>query len=145
MTNIAIDPEAAAANGETQPEAEVVHIDSLPPTHPVEEDKPEDVAYLEDGRVRVRFDGQSYTLRRTKLGDFKDLRTLILDAGKVENLDEQLVAVVGAVRAIFERLGDNRLPDDENTWPAFMVGQRFQLDLLLHWRDVPLAPGGKAR
>lgn len=121
---------------------------TAPPEAPIVADEPEGLAMLASGRLRVQFDGKTFTLRRPK---FDEVLTYI---DKLEEADEKVQAATQAnplkslrSRAdaqnavatwLFTTFADNRLPDDH---PAWLASIDFLQYVRNHWQSVPLLPG----
>jgi len=58
-----------------------------------------------------------------------------------EALDWLAERSVPWIRDAFQRLADNPLPEDEGEWPPFLVAQEIPLQMVRHWRSVPLGSG----
>jgi len=98
---------------------------------------------LPDGRTRFQIEGRTYTLRRPRLGEYKHLRMMMVDGGKVP-ADEQLDFMTKWVSETFVALSDRALGDNSDDWPSWVGTGQFAGALLEHWRAVPLAPGKTA-
>lgn len=112
------------------------------------DDEKDGVQYLLNGAARFTIGGKRYTLRGPTIGQFKRLHAEWLSLAGLP-VDGQLDGQLGWVKLLFNGddqtagLSDKRLPDDENDWPAWVgVATSYQLDLMKHFRDIPLALGG---
>lgn len=106
-----------------------------------DEDVPDSVEFLATGRTRVTFDGRVWNLRLPKHGEFKKLRLALSTDTKDMTEDEQFEYMEAWMRDAFKDLADRPLPEAVDDWPAWLCTPSMQARLLVHWRDVPLAPG----
>lgn len=112
----------------------------------------EGVDLLDDGQVRVVFDGKAHTLRRPKLGElrrFYEGVETIAAAEKADAEDGKLSYLAGVDevadwwRIVFTELGaDDVLPDDVDDWPVWLLSGNLMGKVLAHWREVPYLSGG---
>lgn len=131
----------------TEPEVAVEANGAQPPTNAVEGDG---IDYNDDGTVRFHVDGVTYTLRTPRIGQFKALHQHWVSLGDLP-LNEQLDGQIGWVKHLFNGddkwpgLSDKKLTEDEDGWPSWLgVATQYQLKVMGHFRDVPLARGGQA-
>jgi len=115
------------------------------------------VKLLKSGSVDITFGGSTRRLRPAKVGEYRELKQLIVqsaDAVKesgttidsVATLDELSDRVLEEfVRTMFDKLlvSGDALPDDIEEWPPWFFSGTLQAKLLQHWRAVPLVPGAK--
>lgn len=109
------------------------------------------VYYLPNGKVRFVVDGKPYTLRTPKVGEFRELHTQWVEGSGLpvtEQLEHQLVWVKlmfnGDERENRPGLSDHKLNDDADEWPTWLGAATYQSKVMVHFRDIPLAPGGQA-
>ena len=125
--------------------------------------------FNENGTISVDIDGQTYTLKRPTLGQlwsFFDLIAELTEAAqqlikdKAEELAQveedseearQLAADMGGrrfafrylsepwLRRAFEELGSKPLPENLDNAPSEFADPGLPNEILLFWRDVPLA------
>lgn len=113
------------------------------------------VRYLPDGTIEADIDGDVFTLRRPKFGEFRAIReqTNALnsyvrglpkdrsDEQAQEYEDEILRRRISVLAKSFERLA-RPLPEDPDDWPAWLILDASVMQRMLnHWQTVPLARG----
>lgn len=122
------------------------------------------VDFTPTGRIRFIIDGLVYTLRRPKLGEFRQYRerlTAMRDTIQARQKTDEPIDDIGMVaewlRVVFNGapaddsykpihpLSDRPLPEDSDEWPTWMVGGDLATQMVQHWTAVPLAPGGPRR
>ncbi len=132
----------------TATEPEVVTVEANGSSTPSVDD--EGVEYLPNGTARFTIGGRSYTLHPPTVGQFKRLHGQWMALAN-KPATEQLEGQLAWVKLLFNGddatagLSDRRLDDNENEWPAWIGVAAYQLDLMTHFRDVPLARGGPVR
>lgn len=144
MSTVPGEPDMAAEALED--EAEPVVADTAPPAA-------EGVTPLPNGKVRFVIDGAPYTLRNPRIGEFRRLHELWVEGSKLPAL-EQLDHQLGWVKLLFNGdpesdppqrgLSDHPLPDNPDEWVTWVGVATYQTRVMVHFRDVPLAPGGSA-
>jgi hypothetical protein len=111
------------------------------------------VQYLASGKVRFTIEGAPFTLRNPKIGEFRRLHELWVEGSKLPT-EQQLDHQLKWVKLMFngdpdseppqKGLSDHALPDDPNDWVTWVGVATYQAKVMVHFRDVPLAPGGPA-
>jgi hypothetical protein len=110
---------------------------------------PDGIEYLANGTARFTVEGKAYTLRAPTIGMFKRLHAAWIALAN-KPAGEQLAGQLEWVKLLFNGdettagLSDKRLDDDSDDWPAWLGVAAYQLQLMTHFRDVPLARGGSA-
>lgn len=125
---------------------------SITDQEPVE-DHPDRVDFLDTGRIRVWADGTRYVLRLPKHGEFKRFRLMVTpdpdedepEPSARDRAEAGFEQVEQWMREVFATLGDRKLPDDADDWPAWLLSPLLATRFLVHWRDVPLAPGAQPK
>lgn len=106
------------------------------------------VEYLPNGTARFTVSGKVYTLHPPTIGMFKRLHAhwvALAEKPAGEQLEGQLawVLLLFNGNADVAGLSDKRLDEgDTDDWPAWLGVAAYQLKLMTHFRDVPLARGG---
>jgi len=114
----------------------------------------EGVDLLDDGQVRMAFDGRAVTLRRPKIGELRRLYEGVEAIAAAEQAEAEkgarlsYLAGVDEVadwwRAVFDALAPDgtSLPDDVDDWPVWLLSGSLMGQVLAHWREVPYLSGG---
>lgn len=112
-------------------------------------DNDDGVEYLANGTARFTIHGKIYTLRAPTIGMFKRLHAHWINLAQ-RPANEQLEGQLEWVKLLFNGdetspgLSDKKLDDNVDDWPAWLGVAVYQLNLMSHFRDVPLARGGSA-
>lgn len=126
--------------------------------------------FNENGTISVDIGGETYTLKRPTMGqlwDFFDLRQELSDEAQshMKKLAEELAEVdddsdrarqiaseMGDrrfafrmmsepwLRTAFDELGSKPLPENLDDAPSELADPRLPSEILLFWRETPLAP-----
>lgn len=114
----------------------------------------------DNGQAVLVIDDTHYTLRMPRLGQFRELRQLLQDqVDEVNRLDRERVAHqddpgytpptfdlnpgrIQWLQRAFALVGDKELPP-EDEWPVWMTADDLIPAIVRHWREVPLARGGR--
>lgn len=128
----------------------------------VTEDVPDNVFFLDSGRVRFVMLGRTWTLRRPTLGEVKALRRRLSETAEnntadfvsraeadnpytaVELFDRDQEQMIGWLSAAFTTLGDKRLPTkakEVDDLPPWFTSPQIPAKMIAHWQTVPLASG----
>lgn len=117
----------------------------------------DEIEIKKDGQIRLRIDGESYLLRRPKIGELRRLEEAT-DALAVQERDEKIAAkaeerpprpmtdeILDWWRDVVETLEqkDQTLPVDNDDLPAWLASPQLLGDARLTWRTVPWGPGGQ--
>lgn len=109
------------------------------------------------GEIRLRIEGESYLLRRPKVGELRRLEEIVdrlaederaeRVAAKAEERTARSFApeILAWWQDVVETLEskDRTLPDDHDELPAWLANPQLLGDLRVCWREVPWAPGGQ--
>lgn len=126
------------------------------------------IVRIPDDQGRVK---SEHRCRRPKLREYRELRNRLEDITReandkrqeltdlqtrmeaegveLEPLNRELSDIldwlaersVPWIREAFAMLAENPLPEDEGDWPPWLVSQEIPIQMVRHWRSVPLASG----
>jgi hypothetical protein len=125
----------AASNGRGKARSEDDSIDLLP-----------------SGKIRAGVAGVTHTLRAPTLGEFRHLRELgtELDSERQARVEqsgagyfEDFASVVAWLRAVFDELSDQALPDADDDLPTWFTSAELIGEMTQHWRTRPSGRGSR--
>lgn len=132
------------------------------------------IEFRDNGTISVDIDGNTYTLRRPTMGqlwEFFDLRDELSDqaTAKLREMTERLASLEDGseefnevmatakdrrfgfrylsepwLRKAFEELGSKPLPENLDDAPSELADPGLPNEILMFWREVPLAPSRRA-
>lgn len=117
------------------------------------EDNGAGLRLLPNGHVRLVFDdGNSVRMRRPKVGEYRQLREMAVEAPKqvrgedgelYTDSEERAQAVMETlVRHIADTLGvEGGLPQSVDDWDIWLLMGEAQRAMFQHWQTVPLVRG----
>lgn len=139
-------------------------------TATAESDMQEGVKFNDDGTISMVIGDEAYRLRTPRFGEFKQFKREMFEAAtavqelaneahidmaqlalrqmtgispEVEKIvDASTESTMTLLRHIVAVLSDKTLPEDEDTWPMWLItSDTLTANMIDHWRTVPLGRG----